>query len=251
MPKRRRVHSLLFFAAVLLPSSFLLSCTTSVWESRTNLHSGGTAGRLLVPRIYEPIRPGSVYPNRKAPQRAVARPALILFSRRRISARFLEPYAERGLVVHVIASEEGTRDPAARLRDALLFLSTRPEVAGNRIGVQMSDPAPELARAALEDDALFRVVLVNFRPDGKNRVAMLRKRTLVLSAEATADPSAEATSRFQRSLGLASEAVIEKWYRGGEGAELFRDAAEWFQEEARKSSEAPLQGGGSREDGTP
>ncbi len=86
--------------AVFLVAFVTAGCASSAWE-RTEAVPGG---RLYIPKVYAPLLPGSIYPDKKAPVPAKARPTLILICPPKSDCRkdeILARAAERRLVVFV------------------------------------------------------------------------------------------------------------------------------------------------------
>jgi hypothetical protein len=102
-------------------------CASSPWV-RTESVSGG---ELYVPKVYAPLLPGSIYPDRKVPIPATARPAMVLVCPSRSDCRakeILDSAARRGFVVLIT-------------RSAKAAIAPRPEVDSSRTGTVIVTPA--------------------------------------------------------------------------------------------------------------
>ena len=98
--------------ALLLAALLASGCASSGWE-KTERVSGG---RLYVPKLYAPLLPGSIYPDKKAPVPTESRPAIVVVCPAAGGCRegeILEQAAQRGLVVLVTRRADATI--AARL----------------------------------------------------------------------------------------------------------------------------------------
>jgi hypothetical protein len=117
----------------LLAALLASGCASSVWE-RTETVPGG---KLYVPRVYAPLLPGSIYPNRKVPVKASGLPAIALVCPEKGGCRkdaILAEAAARGLVVLV------GREPR------IDWLRTRAEADPERIGWLLVSPTGEFLR---------------------------------------------------------------------------------------------------------
>ena len=97
-----------------------------IWERTEKLSSNGDTARLYVPKLWAPLMPGSVYPNKHVPVPAKARPSVVVVCPSRgvcPKDRILGPLAERGIVV--LLFEGGLKEPPKTD-----LLRTRPEAAG-------------------------------------------------------------------------------------------------------------------------
>lgn len=143
-------------------------------------------GKLYVPKLYAPLRPGSIYPDKKTPVPAKGRPAIVLVCPEKGDCReneFLDRAAQRGIVVLVTK---------AKTPDA--SVTHRPEVDATRTGtlivtrtslkVSVSRPAPAgpppsspsqrvllaTLQAAGPPEVRDGVVLKLYTPDAKGRL---------------------------------------------------------------------------------
>jgi hypothetical protein len=95
-------------------------------------------GRLYVPKVYAPLLPGSIYPDKKMSVPAKARPLLVVVCPEKGACRkneILDQAAQRGLVVLV-----AKRDDAA--------IGNRPEVDLTRTGTLIVTPTALKVQAA-------------------------------------------------------------------------------------------------------
>jgi hypothetical protein len=111
-------------------------CASGSWASRRSASADGFRGRLYVPRLYAPIVPGSVYPNRRVTVPARGRPGVVVAVPDRLFARAAAPLGERGLVVLRLSDR-------ARLRDAAAWLASQPECAGAAVGAEVAGEVPK------------------------------------------------------------------------------------------------------------
>jgi hypothetical protein len=77
---------------------FIAGCASSEWQATETVPDG----KLYVPKMYAPLRPGSIYPDRKTPVPAKGRPLLVLVCPESGDCRkdeILDQAAQRGLVV--------------------------------------------------------------------------------------------------------------------------------------------------------
>jgi hypothetical protein len=198
-----------------------------MWERTEKISSNGDQARLYVPKLWAPLRPGSVYPDKRKPVATSGRPSIVVVCPARGACpkdRILGPLAERGIVV--LLFEGGPKEPP---REDLL--RTRFESKDAPIGWLLISPT---------DDFLGRWMGAEAAPAA---VAIL----LGGSLEPTALPSpsslsrrifGSATRRVLLSSLLGSEArfssdgVIEKLYApdaaGRLPREAYRDATEWL-----------------------
>jgi len=211
-----------FLVALLAPG-----CASSVWEHTEKISSNGERGRVYVPKLWAPLMPGSVYPNKRVPVPAKGRPSVIVVcpaAGKCPNKEILAPLAERGFVV--LLFEGGFKEPPRAD-----LLRTRAESKDAPIGWLLISPT---------DDFLRRWIGAGAIP---NAVAILRGRAL----DPTTLPSPSSLSKqlfgsatrrvlLEALLGseaeISSEGVIEKLYApdaaGGLPREAYRDAAEWL-----------------------
>jgi hypothetical protein len=228
-----------FLVALLAPG-----CVSSMWERTEKISSNGALGRLYVPKLYAPLRPGSIYPDRRTPVPAKGRPAVIVVcpaAGKCPKKEILGPLAERGIVV--LLFESGLKEPP---REDLL--RTRPEAAGAPQGLLLVEPT---------GDSLRKWIGAGATP---NAVAILRGRPLETNAIPVPSPSSLSKQIFgdisrgvevgalqlfgslPRRVLLAvlhgseantsSHGMIEKLYApdatGRLPREAYRDIAEWL-----------------------
>jgi hypothetical protein len=214
-------------AAALLVALLVPGCVSSMWERTEKISSNGEEGRLYVPRLYAPLRPGSIYPDRRTPVPAKGRPAVIVVcpaAGKCPKKEILEPLAERGIVV--LLFEGGLKEPPKED-----LLRTRPEAAGAPQGLLLVEPTGDFLRGCMGAET------------APNVVAILRGRALEPTAlPSPSSPSKQLFGSLPRRVLLAalhgseanppSEATIEKLYApdatGRLPREAYRDAAEWL-----------------------
>jgi hypothetical protein len=201
-----------FLAALL--ASRLAGCASSVWERTEKVSSNGEEGRLYVPKLWAPLMPGSVYPNKRAPVPAKGRPSVVVVcpaGGKCPKDRILGPLAERGIVV--LLFEGGLKEPPKED-----FLRTRPEAAGAPQGWLLVEPTGDFLRRWMGAGATPGVLLFPSSPS-KQIFDSATRRVLLGALNGS-----EANTSF--------EGVIEKLYApdaaGRLPREAYRDAAEWL-----------------------
>jgi hypothetical protein len=168
---------------------------------------GGRDVRVVVPTVFEPLLPGSVYPDRRRP--ASPREMLLVVVDRAL-ARSAEPFLlDRGCIVAVVDSVD--RELLAGL------LAEIPRRAGRTIdavGILSARASDVLSDPRIRAAALFEPPDPNAGGGGDCRPVAVFRRT----------PSADLPDS------RPSKCVREKWYRasGAFPPEAFRDAAEWL-----------------------
>jgi hypothetical protein len=177
-------------------------------KARTfHVRVGGESVRVIVPKTFEPLLPGSVYPNRRKPVEARRLPVAIVA---RETAPALEFLLERKFVV--------AERRSASIENLLAALASRPEADASRAAIlafREAPPAPPAIRAM----AIFDPSPTGPGSANSTAVALfLRTPGLVPSSEL----SRALNSRFGTS-------AVEKWYRSEAGfpEQAYRDAAEW------------------------
>jgi len=195
-------------AALLLAVLLVSGCASSDW-AKTESVPGGT---LYVPKLYAPLLPGSIYPDKKTAVPAKGRPAIVLVCPETGDCRergILRQAAERGLVV--LAG----KDPEIDL------LRTRAEANPEQIGWLLVSPTDDLLRRWSEGGAPGRAAAV---------LAPLR-------ASARALPSSPSKKIFLAALQSAAPSAVNdgtvlKLYSPNQKdllpAEALRDAVEWL-----------------------
>jgi hypothetical protein len=181
-------------------------------------YPGGSA-RVLVPKAYAPVLPGSLYPDRKNPVAAGTCPVAVVEGPPGFARHLREELLERGFLV--VETGGAGRGSLATLLGAL---KPHPEADPARAAFFGRELPAANARDRLAAAVLFEPAQGTGSPPpdaapGPASVAVfLRSPARV--------PSAELTRELQGRFGPA---VVEKWYRaeGGFPAEAFRDAAEW------------------------
>ena len=135
-------------AAILLGvASLLLPVAARGGEARRfRLPAAGGEATVLVPEIFEPLLPGSIYPDRRRPAPALSRPAALLLDGAGEKLRRL--LLDRGAVVVELRSDGGA--VSAKLVDALVSL---PEIDPRRLVLVFSGRGgaidPRFAAAAI------------------------------------------------------------------------------------------------------
>ncbi len=168
---------------------------------------GSESVRVIVPKTFEPVLPGSVYPNRRMPAASRPLPVAILAPE---AAPALEFLLERSFLV--------AERRSAPIEDLLAALASRPEADASRAAVFAFREAPARP-AAIRATAIFDPDPERAGPAGSGPVA------LFLRAPGRA-PSSELSNAFAARFGPS---IVEKWYRSETGfpEQAYRDAAEW------------------------
>jgi len=156
--------------AAFLVAFVLAGCASSPWE-RTETVPGG---KLYVPKLYAPLLPGSIYPNKRVPVPVTVRPAMILVCPSTGDCRkgeILERAAQRGFVVLATRSPEAAIGP-------------RPEVDLARTGTFVVAPAslkveaPRPARAEASPSSpskqIFLAALLDREPPEAKDATVLK-----------------------------------------------------------------------------
>ncbi|HVO51556.1 MAG TPA: hypothetical protein VMV60_11225 [Thermoanaerobaculia bacterium] len=202
-------------ATALLAALLACGCASPGWEKTESV----PGGKLYVPKVYAPLLPGSIYPDKKTPVPAKGRPAIVVVCPAKGDCRekeILERAAQRGLVVLV------GREPKSDL------LRTRAEADAERIGWLLVSPTGDFLRGWREQSAA----------GGPIAVLLPAKRTSAAGAE---PPKPSALSPFRKFLFAASPdsapstlpggAVLKLYSPDGKGLlpdEAYRDAVEWL-----------------------
>ena len=218
---------LLRAALVAFLASGLAGCASSLWERTEKISSNGDAARLYVPKLWAPLLPGSVYPDKRRPVAAAGRPSVVVVCPAAGACpkdRILKPLAERGIVV--LLFRDGLKDPPKAD-----LLRTRAESKDAPVGWLLISPTGEFLRRWMGAGAT------------PSAVAILENRAPeALSLPSPSSPSKKIFDSAPRRVLLAaplgseasisSEGVIEKLYApdaaGRLPCEAYRDAAEWL-----------------------
>jgi hypothetical protein len=179
--------------------------------------AGNRRVRALVPQVFEPLLPGSVYPNRR--QSKPWRGGTVVVLERSLVSRAEPSLLARGLLVaEVEGIDAATVDAIAdelsrRIEGGIGAL----ELLAQRSGDALS--SRRLRSAALLDPGAL--------PETRPSLPCLE---VAIFHQARADEVPSATFPTE------SGCVTEKWYRGRDGFpdEAFRDAAEWLAAPSRR-----------------
>jgi hypothetical protein len=141
-------------------------------------------GRLYVPKVYAPLLPGSIYPDKKMAVPAKARPLLVVVCPEKGDCRkneILDQAAQRGLVVLVAKRDDaaiGNRPEVDLTRTGTLIVTpTALKVQGappTRAGAPHSSPSKQILLATLHmaeppatpDGAVLKL----YAPDARGRL---------------------------------------------------------------------------------
>lgn len=196
--------------AALLAALLLGGCASSPWQSTESV----PGGKLYVPKLYAPLLPGSIYPDKKRPIPASARPAVVLVCPAKGDCRekeVLDQAAQRGFVVIV------GREPKVDL------LRTRPEADPERIGWLLVAPTEDFLRRWTGAGAAGEATAVIGPPrqlGGPPLLPSSPSRKILLAALLDREPTD------------ARDATILKLYspnaKGLLPSEAFHDVVEWL-----------------------
>ena len=222
-------------------TAILAGCASSPWEKTERVSSGGAEGRLYVPKLWAPLMPGSVYPNKRAPVPAKGRPAVVVVcpgAGRCPKGEILRPLAERGIVV--LLFEGGLKEPPKAD-----LLRTRAESNDAPVGWLLISPTADfLRRCTGVETAPNAVAILRGRPQETSSIPVPSPSSLSkqLFGSSPSDPSKKFFDSAPRRVLLAallgsearisSDGAIEKLYApdaaGRLPREAYRDAAEWL-----------------------
>src|SRR5206468_1792257 len=101
------VRSVLRWGGVLVAVLLVSGCSAALWATRRTAREPAFRARLYVPRLFEPLLPGSAYPNRRVPRAASGRPGVLVVVPRALFSRAAAPLAARGLVVLRLEESDG------------------------------------------------------------------------------------------------------------------------------------------------
>jgi hypothetical protein len=199
--------------AALLPALLAAGCASSPWQSKETV-PGGT---FYVPKLYAPLLPGSIYPDRKVSVPAQGRPAMILVCPTKGDCRtdtILERAAQRGMVVLVLK-----RGSEAPLKNDLL--QTRAEADATRIGWLLVEPTGDFLGRWMGAGAPGEAAaIVGPPPHGDTGFPSSPSKKILLAASPSDAPLE------------APDGTVLKLYspnqKGLLPPEAFRDAVEWL-----------------------
>jgi hypothetical protein len=206
--------------AISMVSCLGIACASGPALARSfRLDLPGGSARAYVPKAFEPLVPGSVYPNRRKPvearRRAVAVVAAGVPGRRALQERLLE----RGFLV--VEERRPSGEPVTAVADAL---AGHPEADPSRICLVVSG---SISRPL---DPRVRAVVVfdpESAPAGPPEPGSPGPPVAAFLRTPRQEPSPETSRRIRAALGASA---IERWYEGTGGfpRQALRDAAEWL-----------------------
>jgi hypothetical protein len=182
--------------------------------------SGGRRVRVLVPRVFAPLLPGSVYPNRREPVEPRALAFALVESDGGLERVAGPALLARGLLVVEIES------PTERTIAAVLeALAARPEADASRGALVVREKLPLLPAGRFRAAAVFDPADASPGPPASPPDIPV----LAFLRTPAREPSAPLSRALRARLGAQA---IEKWYRSENGfpGEAFRDLAEWISE---------------------
>jgi hypothetical protein len=194
----------------LLAALVATGCASSPWQRSESV----PGGKLYVPKVYAPLLPGSIYPNRKVPVKASGLPAMVLVCPEKGDCRkdvILDRAAQRGLVV--VAGREPKVD----------LLRTRAEADPERIGWLLVKPDEDFLRrwtAAGPPGTVVAVIGPPSQPGSPGPSPSYPSKKIFLAA------------LLDRELLEAGDGAVLKLYspnsKGVLPDEAYRDAVEWL-----------------------
>jgi hypothetical protein len=198
------------FVAAAVLSPFIGAPLSASEIARTfRIRVGGESLRIVVPKTFEPLLPGSVYPNRRKPVEARRLPVAILDREAAPARDFL---LERKFLV--------VERRSAAVAEILAALASLPE-ADSSLAVLIGFRNPASVPAGVRAVAILDPDLTSKSPGPSTPGAV----ALFFRTPARV-PSADFTRVLQARFGPN---VVEKWYRSMNGfpEQAYRDAAEW------------------------
>ena len=193
-------------AAALLALLLAAPPATAEKDRAFAVSAGGRRVRVVVPKVFDPLLPGSVYPNRREPRPPRLAPAVVVD--RALAGRAEAPLLDRGFLVAEIDAPD--RAAVGAIREVLRTRFGGGEIAVLALRARDLLGDPEIRAAALFDPPDLRA---GADSPACGRIAAFRRST-------TGDVDA----------GPADRCVAERWFRTGDAfpEEAFRDAAEWL-----------------------
>lgn len=196
--------------AAFLVAFVMAGCASSVWEKTESV----PGGRLYVPKMYAPLLPGSIYPDKKVAVPAKGRPVMVLVCPEKGDCRekeILGQAAQRGLVVLV------SREPDFDL------LRTRAEADAANIGWLLVNPSGDFLRRWMGGGAAGKAVAMigpPSQPGSPGPFPSFPSKEFLLAALLDREPPE------------AGDGTVLKLYapnaKGLLPIEAFRDAVEWL-----------------------
>lgn len=197
-------------APALLAALLAYGCAVSAWEKTESV----PGGMVYVPKLFAPLLPGSIYPNKRVPVPAKGRPALVVVCPEKGDCRreaILDQAAQQGFVVLV---GRGTN---------VDLLRTRPEADPERIGWLLVRPDEDFLRRWIEAGAPGKAAAVIAPPQHPDAAAPLPSspsKKILLATLLSGAPLE------------APDGTVLKLYspdrKGLLPPEAFRDAVEWL-----------------------
>jgi hypothetical protein len=195
-------------ATAFLAALLTCGCASSAWEKTESV----PGGKLYVPKVYAPLLPGSMYPDRKVPVKASGLPAMVLVCPENGDCRkdvILDRAAQRGLVVLV------GREPKIDM------LRTRSGASAERIGWLLVSPTGEFLRRWKESGAPGEAIAIIGPPQHPAvPLPSSPSKQILLAALLDREPPEARVA-----------AVLKLYSPNGKGLlpdEAFRDAVEWL-----------------------
>jgi hypothetical protein len=189
--------------ALLVALLLLAGCTPGVWRKQRAVNAGGVRARLYLPNLYQPLLPGSIYPDKRKPLAVAGRPgAVVLLPSGAKRDTAVAALGERGFVVLTLSGGAGFE-----VDRAIAWLRERPECRGGKVVAIVP------AGTAVKEAAAVAVMGEPVPPASSAPFALFAL---------TPGGPRPAEGRWS----------LVKWYRpgahGGFPPEAWRDAAEWL-----------------------
>ena len=178
-------------------------CASSDWAKTESV----PGGKLYIPKLYAPLLPGSIYPDKKVAVQAKGRPAMIVVCPPKGDCRereILDQAAQRGFVV--VVGKEPNVD----------WLRTRAEADSKRIGWLLVQPNEDFLRRWTAAGAQGTATVVIGPPP----IPSYPSKHLLFAALLSDEP-----------LEAGDPTVLKLYSPNNKGllpSEAFRDAVEWL-----------------------
>ena len=145
-------------------------CASSDWAKTESV----PGGKLYIPKLYAPLLPGSIYPDKKAPIPARARPAMVLVCPSKGDCRereVLDQAAQRGLVVLATRSSAASIAPRPEVDPARGGTLT---VAPAALKVEVPTPAQAESSPSSPSKQIFLAALLGREPPEAKDATVLK-----------------------------------------------------------------------------
>ncbi|HEX7616414.1 MAG TPA: hypothetical protein VF554_14215 [Thermoanaerobaculia bacterium] len=201
--------------AAFLVALVTAGCASSPWQKTESV----PGGRLYIPKVYAPLLPGSIYPDRKAAVPAKRRPALIVVCPEKGDCRkdeILEQAAQRAMVVLILTH------PASALQKIDL-LRTRAEASAANTGWLLVQPDEDFLRRWMQAGASGQaaaVIGMPRHPSAPDPLPSYPSKTILIAALLSDAPLEAKDGTVLKLYSPNKEGLLPR--------EAFRDAVEWL-----------------------